>query len=113
MKKLIAVVLAVTMSMSLAACGSKSASETMAGESKANESEVTTSKEAGEESTAAPAAESGEPVSGGTVNIPITDDPTTLQGWMLRNSNESVLAPAIYETLLQYDDTGKPQPYLV
>ena len=113
MKKLIAVVLAVTMSMSLAACGSKSASETMAGESKANESEVTTSKEAGEESTAAPAAESGEPVSGGTVNIPITDDPTTLQGWMLRNSNESVLAPAIYETLLQYDETGKPQPYLV
>ena len=56
-------------------------------------------------------AESGEPVSGGTVNIPITDDPTTLQGWMLRNSNESVLAPAIYETLLQYDETGKPVSY--
>lgn len=58
-------------------------------------------------------AEEADPVKGGTVNIPITDDPTTLQGWMLRNSNESVLASAIYETLLRYDETGKPQPYLL
>lgn len=113
MKKLIALLMVVTMSISLTACGSKSASETQSGENKVSESEVSNSKENAEDSTTASAADSGEPVSGGTVNIPITDDPTTLQGWMLRNSNESVLAPAIYETLLQYDETGKPQPYLV
>ena len=55
----------------------------------------------------------GEPVSGGTLNIPITDDPTTLQGWMIRNTNESILVNAIYETLLKYDESGKPQPYLL
>lgn len=53
-----------------------------------------------------------EPVKGGTVNIPITGDPTTLQGWMLRNSNETTIAPAIYETLLRYDENGVPKPFL-
>ena len=55
---------------------------------------------------------SAEAVKGGTVNIPITGDPTTLQGWMLRNTNEGVIAPAIYETLLRYDENGVPKPYL-
>lgn len=63
--------------------------------------------------SAAALASNETPVQGGTVNIPITDDPTTLQGWMVRNSNESVLTPAIYETLLKYDEAGKPQPYLL
>ena len=60
----------------------------------------------------AAAAAPSEPVKGGTVNIPITGDPTTLQGWMLRNTNENVIATAVYETLLRYDENGVPQPYL-
>lgn len=112
MKKLVAMLLVFTMSISLAACGGNKSSESTSGESKANESTVGDTK-AAEENTAASVENSGEPVSGGTVNIPITDDPTTLQGWMLRNTNESALAPAIYETLLRYDETGKPQPFLL
>ena len=63
-------------------------------------------------SMALPVLAEEAPVQGGTVNIPITGDPTTLQGWMLRNTNENVLATAIYETLLRYDENGIPQPYL-
>ena len=98
MKKLVAMLLVIAMCISLAACG---------GNSGGTESKGT------EGNTTAPTKDNAEPVSGGTVNIPITDDPTTLQGWMLRNSNESVLASAIYETLLRYDETGKPEPYLL
>ena len=97
MKKLVAMLLVIAMCISLAACGGNGGTE-----SKGTEGNTT-----------APTKDNAEPVSGGTVNIPITDDPTTLQGWMLRNSNESVLASAIYETLLKYDETGKPQPYLL
>ena len=100
MKKLVALLLVLAMCLSLAACGG-SGDETQA---------PTGGSEA---ETQAPTEDTAEPVSGGTVNIPITDDPTTLQGWMLRNSNESVLSSAIYETLLAYDETGTPQPYLL
>ena len=88
MKKFLAMLLVLALCLSMAACGGDGNKETQ-----------------GSGST--------DPVAGGTVNIPITDDPTTLQGWMMRNSNESVIVPAIYETLLKYDKTGKPQPYLL
>ena len=99
MKKITALILAAIMCVSLAACGGGTSSSA--------------STATGSSSSTAQATTATEPVSGGTVNIPITDDPTTLQGWMLRNSNESVLSSAIYETLLKYDETGKPQPYLL
>ena len=57
-------------------------------------------------------ASAEEPVKGGTLNIPITGDPTTLQGWMMRNTNETTIATAFYETLLRYDASGVPQPFL-
>ena len=98
MKKITALILAAIMCVSLAACGGGTASSASTATGSSSTAQATTAT---------------EPVSGGTVNIPITDDPTTLQGWMLRNSNESVLSSAIYETLLQYDETGKPQPYLL
>ena len=53
-----------------------------------------------------------EPVKGGTLNIPITGDPTTLQGWLMRNSVEGVIQSAVYETLMVCDANGVPQPYL-
>lgn len=99
MKKLVSLMMAITMCASLAACGGGESSST------ADTSTASSSTEAEVAST--------EPVSGGEINIPITDDPTTLQGWMVRNTNEGTVAPAIYETLLAYDETGKPQPYLL
>jgi len=57
-------------------------------------------------------ASAEEPVKGGTLNIPIPNDPTTLQGWLMRNSTEGIISPAIYETLLAFDAAGVPQPYL-
>lgn len=72
-RSLVAMLLVFTMSISLAACGGNKSSESTSGESKANESTVGDTK-AAEENTAAPVENSGEPVSGGTVNIPITDD---------------------------------------
>lgn len=102
MKKLVSLLMAATMCASLAACGGSSASSTV---STAESSAASSSTEA--------AATSSDPVSGGEINIPITDDPTTLQGWMVRNTNEMTVAPAIYETLLAYDSTGIPQPYLL
>ena len=105
MKRILALLLSSAMAVSLAACGGNTES---AGSS-APQSEAPAASEA-----AVPAeTASAEPVAGGTVNIPITDDPTTLQGWMIRNTNESTLAPAIYETLLAYDETGTPQPWLL
>lgn len=103
MKKLVSLLMAATMCASLAACGgSGTAASGSAAESTAASS-----------STTEAAATSSDPVSGGELNIPITDDPTTLQGWMVRNTNETTVAPAIYETLLAYDSTGTPQPYLL
>ncbi len=90
MKKLVALFLALIMLFSLAACGGKPAP-------------------AASPAASAPAG----PTSGGTIAIPITDDPTTLLGWKLRNTNEQVIQPIIYEFLMQYDKTGKPQPYLL
>ncbi len=98
MKKMLASLLAIVMSVSLVACGGNSGKESIP-ESESIQGDVI--------------SEAQEPVSGGVINIPITDDPTTLQGWMLRNKNEQFLAPAIYETLLKYDETGKPQPFLL
>ena len=103
MKKLTAAILVMAMSAPLVACGNESSGATTGGGATA----ATTTAAAKTE------AETKEPVKGGTINIPITDDPTTLQGWMMRNSNESVISPAIYETLLAYDETGTPQPYLL
>jgi len=92
MKKLVALSLVLIMLFSLAACGQKTPT-----------------------SSAAPSAAPSEegPTSGGTIAIPINDDPTTLLGWKLRNSNEQVIQPIIYEFLMKYDATGKPQPYLL
>ncbi len=124
MKKGVAMLLIAAMSVSLAACGDKgsagnagagdagNAGAEDAGSAGSGDEDAGTTPEAGD-TEAAPSGGSAEPVSGGTVNIPITDDPTTLQGWMMRNSNEGVISPAIYETLLKYDETGKPQPYLL
>ena len=109
MKKLIAVVVAVTIGMSLAACGSKSASETMAGESKANESEVTTSKEAGEKC--------GPSVAKKAVNL-FLEERLIFLLQMIRLPCRAGSLPATqidpfwhlpYMKLsLQYDETGKP-----
>lgn len=122
MKKLIAMLLAMVLCLSFAACGASNAPASDSAAKEPAPASATAAPEAPAASTApetaaapdtaAPAA-SESSAAGGTVNIPITDDPTTLQGWMLRNSNELVLASAIYETLLMYDKTGKPQPYLV
>ena len=87
MKKIIAFALALLMVLSLAACNGKQETEGSKGGST-------------------------DPVKGGTVNIPITGDPTSMQGWMLRNTNENIIATAVYETLLRYDENGIPQPYL-
>lgn len=108
MKKTIALALAAAMSLSLAACGGGASTATSTTVS--SESTATAASSTAEASSTATEA---TPLAGGTVNIPITDDPTTLQGWMMRNSNESVIAPVIYETLLAYDETGAPQPYLL
>lgn len=121
MKKMLALLMAITMCFSLTACsgGGQNKETQPAQTSPAQDGTQAPAQDATEPAgtqaaagTQAP-ADDGQPVAGGTVNIPITDDPTTLQGWMLRNSNESVLASAIYETLLQYDETGTPQPYLL
>ena len=101
MKRLTVAVLIMAFCAPLTACGNASSSASTSGSSETS-STVTTTK-----------ADEETPVKGGEVNIPISDDPTTLQGWMMRNSNESVIAPAIYETLLAYDETGAPQPYLL
>ena len=106
MKKLVSLLMAATMCASLAACGGSSASST------ASTAASTADSSAASSSTEA-AATSSDPVSGGEINIPITDDPTTLQGWMVRNTNEMTVAPAIYETLMAYDNAGTPQPYLL
>ena len=109
MKKAIAMLLIAAMSVSLAACGNKDAGSNAGGGADAGDAGNAGAGDAGEDAgttpdaggtEAAPSGGSAEPVSGGTVNIPITDDPTTLQGWMMRNSNEGVISPAIYETLL-------------
>ena len=102
MKKLLSLLTAAAMCVSLAACGG---SETTSSAGSASSPAAS--------SSSAEATVSAEPVSGGEVNIPITDDPTTLQGWMVRNTNEGTVAPAIYETLLDYDSNGTPQPYLL
>ena len=60
---------------------------------------------------AAPAS-AEEPVKGGTLNIAIPNDPTTLQGWLMRNSTEGIIQSTVYETLLAFDASGVPQPYL-
>ena len=107
MKKLVSLLMAMTMCASLAACGG-------ADSGASGSSSATDAAESGtSSSTAEAAATDAQPVSGGEINIPITDDPTTLQGWMVRNTNEGTVAPAIYETLLAYDETGAPQPYLL
>lgn len=116
MKKKVAMLLTAAMCVSLAACGG-------GGGDKPADSGNDAGSAGGTEQTAPPAesgdeggdaqADAGEPVSGGTFTVAITDDPTTLQGWMVRNTNEGTVSPAIYETLLKYDETGKPQPYLL
>jgi ABC-type transport system substrate-binding protein len=109
MKKVLAVLLSTAMVVSLTACGGKSETTSASSDSK-TETAATTAAAA---ATEAAQTTDSEPVSGGTLNIPITDDPTTLQGWMMRNTNEGVVAPAIYETLLVYDAAGTPQPWLL
>lgn len=96
MKRFVAIILALGLALSLVACGTPASS---AG-----------SAPSGGGSSAVDAA---GPVTGGTISIPVSDDPTTLLGWMMRNSNEGVVAPVIYEFLFQYDETGEPQPYLI
>lgn len=100
MKKLVSLLMAATMCASLAACGgSGTAASGSAAESTAASS-----------STTEAAATSSDPVSGGELNIPITDDPTTLQGWMVRNTNETTVAPAIYETLWRMIPPARRSP---
>lgn len=108
MKKLVSLLLVAVICVSLVACGG----------AKTDATTPTTAPAATTDNSNAPAPTQEEPttsgpVSGGEINIPITDDPTTLQGWMVRNTNEGTVAPAIYETLLAYDNSGIPQPYLL
>ena len=95
MKKLAAIFIELIMLFSLAACGE-------------NPSPTPSTVPSSE-----PSQPPEGPVAGGTIAIPITDDPTTLLGWRLRNTNEQVIQPIIYEFLMKYDETGTPQPYLL
>ena len=112
MKKGFALILAFLMIFALAACGGKSSETTTAPSGSASPEGAPSPSE----SAAPPVTSSAAPeasLAGGTISIPITDDPTTMLGWMMRNQNEQIITPIIYESLMMYDASGTPQPYLL
>jgi ABC-type transport system substrate-binding protein len=55
----------------------------------------------------------GEPLLGGVLSIALEGEPTTLNAWRIRNSIDTFVGMFMYETLMVYDEDGRPQPYLI
>ena len=101
MKRHLFLALSAALLFSLAACGS--------GDGETSQSQADTSQ-ASEQSTQEEAVEISQ---GGTVNIPVASEPTTLLGWRMRNTTENLIASVMYETILRMGEDGEPYPYLV
>ncbi len=61
----------------------------------------------------APEAESGEPVEGGTLNIALSDEPSTLDTMTTRSVLTQIFSTHIMEQLFALDANFEPQPMLV
>ena len=99
MKRHLFLALSAALLFSLAACGS--------GDGETSQSQADTSQ-ASEQSTQEEAVEISQ---GGTVNIPVASEPTTLLGWRMRNTTENLIASVMYETILRMGEDGEPYPY--
>lgn len=107
MKKLISVVLALLIALSLVACGQKQ---------KPDEPEnpaVTGSGTAPVESSIpTDAPQEAEVTKGGTLVIAVTADAASMHPLEIRSPSNLNYANPIFETLLAFDENGDPQPFL-
>lgn len=53
------------------------------------------------------------PVSGGTLNVAVTGNPTSLLSWVLRGPIDRAYGCVIFEKLFNFDENGDPIPYLL
>ena len=97
LKKVLALVLALAMVLSLAACGGD------------KETEPAGSQDGSQAQTDAPEAEIQE---GGTLTVS-SAIPTTLEWTQIRGIMEIAYMSPIYETLMRYGEDGSPEPYLL
>ena len=101
MKKLVAMLLAIVMVLSLAACGGNGGDST----------EPAGSESAGGE-TEGSGTDSKEAKMGGTYTLGMSVDCTTAASWRLRSGQEKGTWSAVYEPLMRIDDDGNVVGYL-
>ena len=97
MKKLIALITAAVMALSMVACSGADSSQAASG---------TDQSEAQAQSTG------GEVTKGGTLVISVLADASTMMSTDIRAPANLNFATPVYETLLSYDKNGDPKPFL-